>query len=71
MNILAPISPGHFTRPFNFLEMCGLSIPIDLNDEGLPTSIQIVGRANAEAMCFRIGAALERDLPPIGQPILH
>ena len=65
------ISPGHFTRPFNFLEMCGLSIPIDLNEEGLPTSVQIVGRANAEAMCFRIGAALESDLPPIGQPILH
>ena len=65
------ISPGHFTRPFNFLEMCGLSIPINLDEEGLPTSIQIVGRPNDETMCLRIGAALENDLPPIGQPILH
>lgn len=65
------ISPGHFTRPFNFLEMCALSIPINLNDEGLPTSMQIVGGANDEAMCLRIGAALEKDLPAIGQPVLN
>ena len=62
------ISPGHFTRPFNFLEMCGLSLPIDLADNGMPTSLQIVGRAHDEGICLRIGAALERDLEPIGRP---
>lgn len=64
------ISPGYFTRPFNFLEMCGLSLPIDLASDGLPTSLQIIGQAHDEATCLRIGAALEQDLPPIGQPDL-
>ena len=64
------LSPGHFTRPFNFLEMCGLSLPIDLADNGMPTSLQIVGRAHDEEICLRIGAALERDLEPIGRPNL-
>jgi len=64
-------APGYFTRPFNYLEMCGLSIPIDLNKNGLPTSLQIIGRANDEAMVLRIGAALEKDLPSIGLPQLN
>lgn len=64
------ISPGYFTRPFNFLEMCGLSLPICLTSSGLPTSLQIVGRAHDEAMTLRIGAALEKDLPSIGRPSL-
>ena len=63
-------APGYFTRPFNYLEMCGLSLPINLNDNGLPTSLQIIGRAHDEAMVLRIGAALEKDLPPIGLPDL-
>jgi len=63
-------SPGYFTRPFNFLEMCGLSLPINLASDGMPTSIQIVGKAHDEAMCLRVGAALELDLPPIGRPDL-
>ncbi len=64
------ISPGHFTRPFNFLEMCGLSIPINLDSNGLPTSLQIVGAAHNEATCLQIGAALENVLPSIGKPAL-
>ena len=64
------VSPGYFTRPFNFLEMCALSLPINLASDGMPTSLQIVGKAHDEAMCLRIGAALEQDLPPIGRPDL-
>jgi aspartyl-tRNA(Asn)/glutamyl-tRNA(Gln) amidotransferase subunit A len=64
------VSPGYFTRPFNFLEMCGLSLPINLASDGMPTSIQIVGKAHDETMCLRVGAALELDLPPIGRPDL-
>jgi aspartyl-tRNA(Asn)/glutamyl-tRNA(Gln) amidotransferase subunit A len=64
------VSPGYFTRPFNFLEMCGLSLPINLASDGMPTSIQIVGKAHDEAICLRIGAALEQNLPPIGRPDL-
>jgi aspartyl-tRNA(Asn)/glutamyl-tRNA(Gln) amidotransferase subunit A len=50
--------------------MCGLSLPINLASDGMPTSLQIVGKAHDEAMCLRIGAALEQDLPPIGRPDL-
>lgn len=64
-------TPGYFTRPFNFLEMCGLTLPISLNAQGLPTSMQVVGEAHDEAMALRIGAALERDLPPIGRPVFE
>ena len=64
------IAPGYFTRPFNYLAMCALSVPISLNDSGLPTSLQIVGRAHDEAMVLRIGAAFEKDMPPIGRPVL-
>jgi len=61
-------TPGYFSRPFNFLEMCGMTLPISLNPQGLPTSMQVVGRGHDEGMVLRIGAALERDLPPIGRP---
>ena len=69
-NVDQAVSPGYFTRPFNFLEMCGLSLPINLASDGMPTSLQIVGKAHDEAMCLRVGAALEQDLPPIGRPDL-
>ena len=61
------VAPGYFTRPFNYLEMCGLSLPTSRNDDGLPHSLQIVGRAHDEAMTLRIGAALEQALPAIGR----
>jgi len=62
------ISPGHFTRPFNYLAMCGLSLPMGLSRSNLPTSLQIIGRAHDEMMVLRIGAALEAALLPIGRP---
>jgi aspartyl-tRNA(Asn)/glutamyl-tRNA(Gln) amidotransferase subunit A len=62
------VSPGHFTRPFNYLGTCALSLPIDVSQGGIPTSLQIVGRAHDETMVLRIGAALEAALPPVGRP---
>ena len=62
------ISPGHFTRPFNYLEMCALALPVGLSEGGIPTSLQIVGRANDELLVLRVGAALEAELPPVGRP---
>jgi len=62
------ISPGHFTRPFNYLAMCALALPVGLSKTGIPTSVQIVGRAHDEVMVLRIGASLEAALPPIGRP---
>ncbi len=53
------VSPGHFTRPFNYLGMCGLALPTGLSSGGLPTSLQIAARGGDEATALRIGAALE------------
>ena len=53
------MSPGHFTRPFNYLDMCALSMPTLPTADQLPTSLQIIARAGQEALTLRIGAALE------------
>ena len=62
--------PSYFTRPFNYLGLCALSVPTGLIQSGLPASLQIVAAANDEAMALRIGAALEAALVPIGRPAL-
>lgn len=64
-------SPTHFARPFNYLGMCGLSLPAALSDSGLPASIQVACRADDEALALRIGAALEAALPAIGRPVIE
>ncbi|MEM7742581.1 MAG: amidase [Pseudomonadota bacterium] len=53
------VSPAHFTRTFNYLAMCGLSVPTGLAADGLPTSLQIACRGGDEYLALRIGAALE------------
>ena len=62
------VSPGHFTRPFNYLGMCGLSLPTGLTAEGLPTSLQIAARGGEEATALRIGGALEAAQPELRRP---
>src|SRR5882762_634711 len=36
---------AHFTRPVNYLGLCGLAVPNGFTAGGLPISLQIVGRA--------------------------
>lgn len=62
------VSPGHFTRPFNYLGMCALALPSGLTPGGLPTSLQIAARGGHEAMALRIGAALEAAQPALRRP---
>jgi aspartyl-tRNA(Asn)/glutamyl-tRNA(Gln) amidotransferase subunit A len=64
------VSPGYFTRHVNYFGMCALSVPSGLSAEGLPTSLQIIARPNAEAMALRIGAAYEAARPAIPWPDL-
>ncbi len=61
------ISPAHFTRPFNYLALCGLSVPVGLADNGLPQSLQIVAHPHDEAMAVRLGASIEAAIPAIGR----
>ena len=63
-------TPGHFTRPFNYLGMCGLALPTGLTPDGLPNSLQIAAAGGREAMVLRIGAALESAQPHLARPAL-
>jgi aspartyl-tRNA(Asn)/glutamyl-tRNA(Gln) amidotransferase subunit A len=52
-------TPAISTRWVNFLDLCALALPNGLTSQGLPTSLQVVCRAGAEALALRIGWAYE------------
>lgn len=54
---MAPMS--RLTRPVNFLDLCALALPCGFTGDGLPISLQIVGRGYEEARVLRIGWAYE------------
>ena len=54
---LGPI-PGYLTRPANYLGLCALSMPASLV-EGLPSSIQIVGKPFDERAVLALGKAFQ------------
>jgi aspartyl-tRNA(Asn)/glutamyl-tRNA(Gln) amidotransferase subunit A len=58
------------TRPFNFLGLPGLSVPIGLTGNGLPQAMQLVGRPFREDLLFRLGAAYEAAVGRFAQPKL-
>ncbi|HTU00899.1 MAG TPA: amidase [Candidatus Sulfotelmatobacter sp.] len=55
------------TRPFNLTGHPTLSVPCGLSRDGLPISLQLVGRTFDEATLFRIGHAYERVSPLRGK----
>ena len=55
-------TPAHLTRPFNYLAMCALSLPMGLTENGLPAGLQIAGRGGDEATILRIGEVFEKSL---------
>ena len=63
-------TPAHLTRPFNYLAMCALSVPMGLTPGNLPGGLQIALRGGDEATALRIGATFEQSLGPIGHPNL-
>jgi aspartyl-tRNA(Asn)/glutamyl-tRNA(Gln) amidotransferase subunit A len=50
------------TFPFNALGWPALSLPCGAAEEGLPASVQLVGRSGADALVLAVGALLERAL---------
>ena len=60
-----------FTAPFNFSGSPTLSLPCGFSEDGLPLSLQLVGRHLDEARLFRLGHAFEeatdwhRRRPPL------
>lgn len=54
------VSPlATFTRAINFLTLCSLSMPAGFGVNGLPLSVQIVGRPFDETRILRLGKAFE------------
>jgi len=51
---------AHFTRPGNYLGLCGLAIPCGFSADGMPLSLQILCHAGDEATALRIGWAYEQ-----------
>ncbi len=52
--------PGYLTRPANYLGLCALAMPAGVH-EGLPLSVQIVGKPFAERVVLEIGKAYLED----------
>lgn len=48
------------TAPFNYLGLPALAVPAGFTADGLPVSMQLVGRPFAEATLLRAAAAYER-----------
>ena len=51
---------GRFTIPYDFRGAPTISLPAGLNSEGLPLSIQFIGKHLAEPLLVQIGDAYER-----------
>ena len=51
---------GHNTRPFNFLGLPVVVIPIGFDANGLPLSVQLVGKPYSEPLLLRAARAFER-----------
>jgi aspartyl-tRNA(Asn)/glutamyl-tRNA(Gln) amidotransferase subunit A len=47
------------TRPFNYLGLPGLAVPIGFTANGLPQAMQLIARPFREDLLFRVGAAYE------------
>ena len=52
---------GHNTRPVNFLGLPAVCLPLGFDQNGLPLSVQLVGRPFSEALLLRAARAIERD----------
>ena len=59
-----------FTAPFNITGQPALALPIGLSSEGLPLSMQIIGRPFDEVGVFQVAAAYEEARGPLPQPKL-
>jgi amidase len=60
-NIAGSFTP--WTPPFNLTGQPGITIPAGLGSDGLPLSVQLVGRPNDEATLYALAAQIEQARP--------
>jgi aspartyl-tRNA(Asn)/glutamyl-tRNA(Gln) amidotransferase subunit A len=53
-------APGILTRFVNYLEWCGVSVPVAKTAGGLPIGLQVVAQRHQDALALRIAAAVEK-----------
>ena len=60
------VSPAHFTRFGNYLDLCGTAVPVAGGDSALPLSVQVICAPDREDLSLRIAEALleNRSVPP-------
>jgi aspartyl-tRNA(Asn)/glutamyl-tRNA(Gln) amidotransferase subunit A len=56
------------TIPANLAGIPGISLPSGLAEENLPAGIQILAPAKEDARLYKVGAALENNLPKLPVP---
>jgi len=59
-----------FTAPFNITGQPALALPIGLSSDGLPLSMQVIGRPFDEVSVFQVAAAYEDARGPLPSPKL-
>jgi Asp-tRNA(Asn)/Glu-tRNA(Gln) amidotransferase A subunit family amidase len=57
-----------FNSPWSYTGLPTVSVPAGRAADGLPLSIQLIGRAWDEATVFAAAAWCESRLPPLGEP---
>ncbi len=60
---LASTFAGAFTSPWNVTGQPAASVPAGLDADGLPQSVQLIGRPNDEATLLSLAAQLEAERP--------
>lgn len=55
----------HCTAPINFLGLPGVSVPAARAANGMPTSVQLIGRPFSEALLLQVAAAHEATHPRV------
>jgi aspartyl-tRNA(Asn)/glutamyl-tRNA(Gln) amidotransferase subunit A len=56
---------NRFTRAVNYFGLCALAVPAGLGNDGLPVSIQFIGKPGLEAQLINAGFAYEQIRGPL------
>jgi aspartyl-tRNA(Asn)/glutamyl-tRNA(Gln) amidotransferase subunit A len=56
---------NRFTRAVNYFGLCALAVPAGLSGEGLPVSIQFIGKPGSEVQLINAGFAYEQIRGPL------